>query len=217
MHKIALAKRLNEGECGGYYGDGILILSALLSGFAADLWPGKGKDRKRFVKTWARYADPTLNPNLISVPLLIASLQEEGEHDLEQKVRNTHPKAFPPWKMDFLVVIGEDVDKTEDELIALDSRLATKQLRKFSYGSVFYEHLRSGYTHEYHTTDYARPFPMATETVSISYVNMSEVGHRLIYFHFAWVAELVESVVKSAPILSPEQNLSDPHLWWIEG
>ncbi len=48
--RIALAERLNEGECGGSYGDAMLVLSALLSGRAADLWPGKGKDRRRFVE-----------------------------------------------------------------------------------------------------------------------------------------------------------------------
>src|SRR5215208_2977753 len=138
QRRITLAKRLNEGECDGYYGDGILILSAVLSGIAADLWPGKGKDRRRFVELWARYADPSLTPNLISVPLLVASLEVEGEHDLEQIVRNTHPQAFPPWKMDLMVVTGEDVDKTEADVITLDSRLATKNLSQFSYGSVFY-------------------------------------------------------------------------------
>ena len=196
MEKIAFAKRLNEGECGGYYGDGILILSALLSGLAADLWPGKGKDRNRFVEIWALYADPKLNPNRISVPLLLAALDEDEKHELKQKVRNTNPKAFPPWNMDHLVVKGEDVDKTEADLIALDSRLADKKLRQFSYGSVFYDHVRSGYTHEYHTTESAMSFPMADDTLSVSYVNMGNLGPRLIYYDFAWVAEVVESVVK---------------------
>src|SRR5215208_4691324 len=162
MEKIAFAKRLNKGERGGNYGDGILILSALLSGLAADLWPGKGKDRNRFVEIWARYADPKLKPNRISVPRLLAALGEEEEHELKQKVRNTNPEAFPPENRDHLLVVkGEDVDKTEADLIALDSRLADKKLRQFSYGSVFYDHVRSGYTHEYHTTEYARHFPMA--------------------------------------------------------
>jgi hypothetical protein len=48
--RISLAKRLNPGGCGGSYGDAMLVLSALLSGRAADLWPGKGKDRRRFVE-----------------------------------------------------------------------------------------------------------------------------------------------------------------------
>jgi hypothetical protein len=49
QERIAFAKRLNEGECGGHYGDAMLILSAVLSGLAADQWPGKWKDRRRFV------------------------------------------------------------------------------------------------------------------------------------------------------------------------
>jgi hypothetical protein len=218
QRRITLAKRLNEGECDGDYNDAILILSAILSGIAADLWPRKGKDRIRFVEIWASYADPSLAANLISVPLLVASLEEEGEHNLEQKVRNTHPQAFPPCKRDLMVVTGEDVDKTEAELIALDSRLASKKLRKFSYSNVFYEHVRSGYTHEYHTTEYASEFPMAGETVSVSYVNMSGVRHRRqIYFHFAWVAQLVESVWASVKASGRTQPLPQPKTWWVDG
>lgn len=66
QERIELAKRLNEGECGGYYGDAMLILSAVLSGLAADLWPGKGKDRRRFAEAWATLSSPELNAGAIS-------------------------------------------------------------------------------------------------------------------------------------------------------
>src|SRR5215211_6782357 len=84
--RVAVAKRLNEGECGGFYGDAILILSAILSGLAADLWPGKGKDRKRFVELWATHARPDLNPNLISVPLLREDIQKSRDTALVNKL-----------------------------------------------------------------------------------------------------------------------------------
>ena len=92
--RIALAKRLDKGECGGSYGDAMLILSALLSGRAADLWPGEGKDRRRFVEIWSTRPNPELNPNLISVPLLLDALEEEGNLGLVEKVRATNPEAF---------------------------------------------------------------------------------------------------------------------------
>src|ERR687889_761799 len=80
--RISLAKRLDGGECGGSYGDAMLILSALLSGQAADMWPGTGKDRRRFIEVWSTLAAPDLNPNLVSVPLLLADLKRDGEQDL---------------------------------------------------------------------------------------------------------------------------------------
>src|SRR5512138_640924 len=68
--KIVVAQALDRGECGGSYAEACIIMASVISGIASDLWPGKGLDRKRFVELWARYADPALSPNLISVPLL---------------------------------------------------------------------------------------------------------------------------------------------------
>jgi len=135
----------------------MLVLSALLSGRAADLWPGKGKDRHRFVEAWSTLSDPGLSPNLISVPLLLADLKDIDERDLIEKVRGTNVEALVLHN-DSLVLTSGRVDLPEEDLEALDTRLAVKRLRRFSYGSIFYEHVRSGYTHEYHTTDSASPF-----------------------------------------------------------
>ena len=123
--RISLAKRLDGGECGGSYGDAMLILSALLSGQAADLWPGKGKDRHRFVEAWSTLSAPDLTPNLVSVPLLLAGLKAEGEQELVEKVRRTNPDALAPWN-DSLVVTGKRVDLPECQLEALDPRLTVK-------------------------------------------------------------------------------------------
>jgi len=48
--KILLAEKLNSGECGGSYAEAVIILCGVLSGIAADTWPGIRKDRKRFVE-----------------------------------------------------------------------------------------------------------------------------------------------------------------------
>ena len=123
LGRIELANRLNKGEFGGYYGDAAIILSAALSDLA-DLWPGKGKDRQRFVETWATYTRPDLNPNLISVSLLLDDLEKRGNSDLVEKVAATRPEAFLPWKTDTRVTGGQ-VDQPEGDLIALDSRLTS--------------------------------------------------------------------------------------------
>jgi len=195
----------------------MLILSAILSSLAAGLWPGEGKDRLRFVEIWATYSPPDLKPNLISVPRLLSSLEKEGQHDLVKKVRSTHPQAFPPYKLDTLVVTSEDVDKPEDELVALVPELDTWQLRKFSYGDVFYRNVRSGYTHLYRPKEYARDYSMADETKSVRYVNVNNLAYRPIYFPIAWVADLVESVLTRVTTSGSKQPLPDPQSWWVNG
>jgi hypothetical protein len=219
QERIELAKRLNEGECGGYYSDAMLILSAVLSGLAADLWPSKGKDRRRFVEAWSTLSSLRLNPNAISVPLLLDALEKEGNTDLVEKVRATRPGALAPW--DSLVVTGERVDQSEDELATLDPRLTSRVLRRFSYGNVFYEHVRSGYTHEYHTTESARSYPQTSEPAPVSYVNVLKRPvlrrSRPIHFDIAWVAEVVESVSASIVVTGRDRPLPDPRIWWVEG
>ena len=48
--KKRIALCLANGECGGSYGEAVLILCAVLSALAADIWPGKGIDQMRFVE-----------------------------------------------------------------------------------------------------------------------------------------------------------------------
>ena len=211
--RIAFARRVGEGACGGSYGDAMLILSAILSSLAAGLWPGEGKDRRRFVEIWATYSPPDLKPNLISVPRLLASLEKEGHHDLVKKVRSTHPRAFI---VDTLMVTGEDVDKTEVELVALVPELHIWQLRNFSYGNVFYRNVRSGYTHLYRPTEYARDYSMVDELESVRYVNVNNLGYRPIYFPISWVADLVESVLTRVTTSGCDQPLPDPQPWWVD-
>jgi hypothetical protein len=219
--RVDLAKRLAQGECGGSYGDAMLILSAILSGLATDMWPGKKRDRRRFVEIWSTCSDPSLNTNLISVPFLVEALEREGDYDLFEMVRATRPEAFPSSKSYTLVVTGQEVDQTEDELVALDPRLTIKRLRRFSYGTLFYKHVRSGYTHDYHTTDLASAFPMVSEPASVSYVNIFERSdnrrYRRIHFDVGWVAEIVESVASSVVASGPIRSLADPETWWIDG
>ncbi len=47
--KNEIALDLAAGQCGGSYGEAVIILCAALSALAADVWPGRGIDRVRFV------------------------------------------------------------------------------------------------------------------------------------------------------------------------
>ena len=44
------ALRLANGECGGSYGEAMLILCTILSALAAEVWPGTQIDKRRFVE-----------------------------------------------------------------------------------------------------------------------------------------------------------------------
>jgi len=64
--KLAVAITLSEGGGGGSYYEATLLLSSTVSGIAADVWPGEGIDRKRFVQLWVRYVHPDLDAVRIS-------------------------------------------------------------------------------------------------------------------------------------------------------
>ena len=83
--KAQTALRLESGECGGSYSEAILILCSTLSTLAAEIWPGKGIDRKRFVELLTEYAPPHLHTTRISVPFLTKHLRASAKtNDLTQ-------------------------------------------------------------------------------------------------------------------------------------
>ncbi|QIN84507.1 hypothetical protein GBA63_19050 [Rubrobacter tropicus] len=218
--RVELAKRLDADECGGTYADAILVLSAVLSGFASDASPGKGRDMVRFVEAWFTLSDPALNAGRVSVPLLLDALREEGETAIIEKVRASRPGIFAPGN-DSRVLVGDEIDQAEAELVALDPDLATKGLRRLSYGRVFYEHVRSAYTHEYHLSEPASEFAQTSWPARVSYVNFIRPPdrrvRRLIHFDVAWVGDILESVATSLVTAGPIEPLSEPKTWWVRG
>lgn len=218
--RVELAKRLDAGECGGTYADAVLVLSAVLSGFASDAWPGKRKDLVRFVEAWSILSDPALNADRISVPLLLEDLGQEEEWSLVEKVRASRPEIFAPGN-DSLVVSGDEVDLAEADLAALDPTLDARKLRLLSYGRVFYEHVRSTYTHEYRLGEVASAFPQLSEPAPVSYVNFITRSdprtRRRIHFDVAWVGEIVRSVAANLVTDGPVEPRPDPETWWVDG
>lgn len=115
--RAAVAQRLSDGQCGGTYAEAILITSSLISGMAADLWPGDRIDRFRFVEFWARFAHPELNANLISLPLLLDTLRGSDRPTEAEAVRLLRPEAFNPLGIpEARVVTGETADAAEEKL-----------------------------------------------------------------------------------------------------
>ena len=148
-HKLDMARRLGSGECGGEYSDACVLISALLSGIAADLFPGIGMDRRRFVETWVRYGRADLRPSSISVPLLARRLRRKGKHAEAAAIEKLRPDSFGPGYAS-KVLIGDQVDVPEDVVLGACPTLTQKDVRDRSYPVVFYEHVRSTLVHEFH-------------------------------------------------------------------
>lgn len=199
-----------------------MLLSHLISGMAADVWPGEGFDKKRFVELWSIHSDPTLGPTKISVPLLVQSLHKTGETASAEKIEAFRPEMFGPGYAT-RVLTGDDVDMSEKETLAIIPTMSVLKIRSFSYGAVFYKHVRSGLVHEFHLTESATQYPMTRRVAtSVSYSNQrSQVDtyavKRLIYFDFLWLMEVARSMASHFDSSAGPAEHSQPPQWWIEG
>lgn len=214
--KLAVAITLSEGGCGGSYYEATLLLSSIVSGIAADVWPGEGIDRKRFVELWVRYANPALDAVRISVPLLVTALDEQGKQAEVAELHMARPVAYAPGHST-QVVVGTEVDASEAEVLAICPGLAVREVREFAYPNAFYRHVRSTLVHEYHLGELASARPMAPREAGVSYVNITTPPYRQIHFRIPWLAEVIRSIAARAEsvVLSGPQEV--PPAWWIEG
>jgi hypothetical protein len=215
--KVDLASRLANGECGGSYGDAVLVLSSIVSGIAAELWPGEGIDRKRFVEVWARYSTPELNPNKISLPLLVDTLRKRGETSVAERVRLLREdciSSIPAF--DTIVVTGDRVDVSEVELLRVAPELTLADVRAQTYGSIFYRHFRSSYVHEYKAGTHGDEVVMSRTRGDITYSNWVSPPYRRINFSAVWLAEIVRSICANAAQEYWDGEKPRPNAWWLE-
>lgn len=212
-NKIGIATKLNNGELGGGYGEGIIILCAVISALSAEVWPSKGIDPKRFVELLKDYGDIDPPSTKISTPLLIGYLNEEA--------RNSEAALLQKNFMNFdkaQVLKGEEIDKTEEEITSFCSSLTLKEIRRYSYANVLYQEIRCNYMHEYHSGKKADPWPMTSDNqAQVSYVNWLDDPNRHIYFHFDWVAQITSKVSHAVDEISDKIPLPLPTNWWIDG
>lgn len=218
--RIATATALDAGERGGLYSDACILISAIISGIAAELWPGKGIDRVRFVQLWTVYAEKKLEPNLISVPLLTQDLRNRGKDETAQRIESLRPHMFG-LGYGSVVLRSVDVDIPESELLMAVPELTPKDIRPFSYAPVFYTHVRSNLVHEWKLSRHASSQPATRLPADISYVNRSDpaslsLSRRMIHFHIEWLAKLVRSLAtNTAPLIESYQTLTVPKTWWV--
>jgi len=214
---------LSNGECNGSYSDGCVLLSAMLSGIAAELWPGTDRiDRVRFVELWVRYCDAELSATLVSVPFLRQFLRRSERWEEVHALENARPDMFGLGH-GTRVLRGGEVDMTEAELLALPIHLTRKEVRTYSYPAVFYKDVRSNLAHEYKLSDEASSHFATRLKANVSYVNRhdpdeAELSRRLIHFHADWLADVARSIAANvAELVETYKQLPRPNDWWLDG
>lgn len=111
--KVRVAAQLANGDCGGLYGDAALILCSCLSALAAEVWPGKGMDRNRFVELLEKYCKPSFGSTRLSIPLLVGDLRRFNRPEATL-IDSKFLQQFNPRQ----VLRGEEVDRNENEIRA---------------------------------------------------------------------------------------------------
>ena len=191
----------------------MLILCAAISALAAEVWPGKRIDHKRFVELLKVYAPARLNTTQISVPMLARHLRQSAKNNEYQHIRDA-------W-LNFSksrVLTGKDVDRDETEVLRLCGTISVKEMRKCSYANLLYCDVRSGYAHEYRPGDRADSCPMTQDPDSaVSYTNLLDDPERLVHFHVDWVAELALEIAQAIDHVATCVPRTAPTKWWIEG
>lgn len=219
--KLGVVQAPAEGQCGGSYSDACILISGMVSGIAADLWPREGIDKKRFIEVWARYADPALSPLLISTPLLVDFLRRNRRVQEAKTIEALRAQAFGPGHQS-RVVTSADVDIPEQETLSVCPQLGPGGVRAYSYPAVFYQHVRSALVHEYHLGDAATTWPMTKSEASVSYANVVDWKkpsrqYRQIHYHIPWLLEVVRSIAKNTQTVLESAPLPSPTPWWVEG
>lgn len=218
--KCEIAMALARGDCGGGYCEAVILLCAVLNSLAAEVWNGRGIDRKRFIELLVGWGSLTRELRTISVPLLVQKLETMGCPEWQDsQLLRSEILGFDVTS----ILVGSDVDKQEDELALLSPRLSSRLLRKCSYACLLYEQLRSSYAHEYRPGDRCDSQPMAIGTLAlVSYVNRRVrvrplEAVRLIHFPVEWLVRLVMDIAGSVDESSLLLPCERPSRWWIEG
>jgi hypothetical protein len=106
-----------------------------------------------------------------------------------------------------------------------------KFVRRYSYASLLYEHIRCGFIHTYRTTeaatsDDALRAVFDSSGAKITYVNsLHAAGMRKIYFPLKWIAGVTVNIAADLDSDSTRHNknfgenldLAVPTTWWIDG
>jgi len=215
--KCAIAGRISRGAAGGGYPEAVILVCATLSALSAELWPGRGIDKNRFVELLVRIGPYGEYCQTVSVPLLVQSLADSGRTAEAEKLGRD--LRFPHLSR---VLTGPKIDATEAIVLESCPGLQVKEVRRFSYASVLYQDVRSSYAHEYQPGENAGSWPMTMlPDQRVSYINRLVNPERLkvqrlIHYHVDWLAELATELAGAVDDEGHVPRLLPPQ-WWAEG
>ena len=215
--KMDVACALDRRQCGGSYAEACMIVAAIISGLAADLWPGDGIDRKRFVELWVRYGQTIPTAAHVSMPLLTQWLDGESRRAEARAIENSRPEMFGAG-FSSRVVTGSEVDMPEDEVLSVCGTVTRAEIRPFTYPAIFYKEFRCGLMHEYRFGDRASDWSMTMNRGQVSYFNMADGfdgTRRLIHFDLPWLRDLVLSIARASEPDTRKAPLPLPSSWWL--
>ena len=154
----------------------------------------------------------------LELQLLVSELREAAA-----AVVAARPEAFAPGR-ETQVLVGDQVDMTETDVLKVWPDLPSAQIRQYSYGAVFYRHVRSALVHEYQLGNRASSVAMAIHDGGVSYTNRLNVSStssstvvRQIHYPFAWLESVVESIGTQVASSNTSKPLPDPSKWWLQG
>ncbi|MGQ0443867.1 MAG: hypothetical protein ACT4O2_01755 [Beijerinckiaceae bacterium] len=182
--KRDIAMCLAKGACGGSYGEAVIILCAAISALAADVWPGRGKDRERFIELLTKFAPCTTR---ISIPILVELLSNQGRCSESNALKT----AF--LNNNQFQILSGDVDKFENEILGICPSLNRKEIRDFSYATLLYKEIRCSYSHQYGPWAKAESWNMGAQPSGTGVTYLNEVSNgiykRHIHFDVQWIGD----------------------------
>lgn len=214
--KRDVAARLSRGEAGGGYAESAIVICAALSALSAELWVGRGIDRVRFVELLATLGPHSNDCKIVSIPLLVQHLASNSRTSEAEKLQQAF--SLPT---SALVLTGPDVDRSEQDVLAVCPQLDIKEVRRFAYASILYSEIRTSYAHEYRPGKLADSWPMTMlADQRVSYINRMTESlkmERLIHIHIDWMGNLALELAAAVDQLASYLPLSMPQVWWLDG
>ena len=214
--KCDVATRLSRGEAGGGYAESAIVVCAALSALSAELWVGRGIDRVRFIEMLVQCAPHASDCRTVSIPLLVQHLNSSSRNAEALKIQQAF--SLPTSAR---VLIGPEIDKSEQNVLSVSPQLDLKEIRRFSYASILYSEIRSSYAHEYRAGDRADSWPMTMlPNQRVSYINRMTDSHemiRLVHIHIDWLTELAIELASAVDGRASTLPMPKPQNWWADG
>ena len=149
--------------------DAEILSCCTLSTLAARIWP-KERDRRRYIQLLVDFAPDRAEVSRISVPKLQERLKSVGDTASAERLESHFLE-----NLEGRILVGAEVDQSEETLNRLLPSVSSKLLRESSYAGIIYIDLRCGLVHEYSLDPNMTGFGLSRRQDVPSYVELAEV------------------------------------------